>query len=170
MSMFERFTDRARKVMAIANAEAQRYRHESVSPDHVMLGIVREGSGVACNVLRNLGHDPVKVRMRIESELRSGPEPATMGKLPLTPFTEEVLYQAKVASAELRHNYIGTEHILIGLVRSHREIAKRLGMDDSAIFAEAKRLTADSSLGTPDAEPSDLVITLTIHVQGGRLG
>ena len=83
--MFERFTDRARKVMALANQEAQRFNHEYIGTEHILLGLVKEGSGVGANVLKNLDVDLRKVRLEVEKLVKSGPDMVTMGKLPQTP-------------------------------------------------------------------------------------
>jgi ATP-dependent Clp protease ATP-binding subunit ClpC len=83
--MYERFTDRARKVMQLANQEAQRFNHEYIGTEHILLGLVKEGSGVAANVLKNLEVDLRKIRLEVEKLVQSGPEMVTMGKLPQTP-------------------------------------------------------------------------------------
>ena len=80
--MYERFTDRARKVMQLANQEAQRFNHEYVGTEHVLLGLVKEGSGVAANVLKNLDVDLRKIRVEVEKIVQAGPDMVTMGKLP----------------------------------------------------------------------------------------
>ncbi len=80
--MFERFTDRARKVMHLANQEAQRFNHEYVGTEHMLLGLIKEGSGVAANVLKNLEVDLRKIRNEVEKIVQAGPEMVTMGKLP----------------------------------------------------------------------------------------
>ncbi len=82
--MFERFTDRARKVMALANQEAQRFNHEYIGTEHILLGLVKEGSGVGAQVLKNLDVDIKKLRLEIEKLVKSGPDMVTMGKLPQT--------------------------------------------------------------------------------------
>src|SRR4051812_11868956 len=84
-NMYERFTDRARKVMQLANQEAQRFNHEYIGTEHILLGLVKEGSGVAANVLKNLDVDLRKIRLEVEKLVQSGPEMVTMGKLPQTP-------------------------------------------------------------------------------------
>lgn len=80
--MYERFTDRARKVMQLANQEAQRFNHEYIGTEHILLGLVKEGSGVAANVLKNLDIDLRKIRLEVEKIVQSGPDMVTMGKLP----------------------------------------------------------------------------------------
>ncbi|MFI4873554.1 MAG: Clp protease N-terminal domain-containing protein, partial [Phycisphaerales bacterium JB061] len=92
--MFERFTDRARKVMALANQEAQRFNHEYIGTEHILLGLVKEGSGVGANVLKALSVDLRKVRLEVEKLVKQGPEMVTMGKLPQTPRAKKVIEYA----------------------------------------------------------------------------
>ena len=87
--MYERFTDRARKVMQLANQEAQRFNHEYIGTEHILLGLIKEGSGVAANVLKNLDVDLRKIRLEVEKLVQSGPDMVTMGKLPQTPAGQE---------------------------------------------------------------------------------
>lgn len=115
--MFERFTDRARKVMALANQEAQRFNHEYIGTEHILLGLVKEGSGVGANVLKNLEVDLRKVRLEVEKLVKSGPETVTMGKLPQTPRAKKAIEYAIEEAQNLNHNYVGTEHLLLGLLR-----------------------------------------------------
>ena len=115
--MFERFTDRARKVMALANQEAQRFNHEYIGTEHILLGLVKEGSGVGANVLKNLDVDLRKVRLEVEKLVHSGPDMVTMGKLPQTPRAKKVIEYAIEEARNLNHNYVGTEHLLLGLLR-----------------------------------------------------
>ena len=92
--MFERFTDRARKVMALANQEAQRFNHEFIGTEHILLGLVKEGSGVGATVLKNLDVDIKKLRLEVEKLVKSGPDMVTMGKLPQTPRAKKVIEYA----------------------------------------------------------------------------
>ena len=124
--MFERLTDRARKVMALANQEAQRFNHEYIGTEHIMLGLVKEGSGVGANVLKNLGIDLRKVRLEVEKLVKSGPEMVTMGKLPQTPRAKKVIEYAIEEARNLNHNYVGTEHLLLGLLREHDGVAAQV--------------------------------------------
>ena len=117
--MFDRFTDRARKVMGLARQEAQRLNHEYIGTEHILLGLVQEGSGVAANVLKNLDIDLKKVRHEVEKLVKTGPSMVTMGQLPFTPRAKKVLELALEEASNLGHNYIGTEHILLGLIREH---------------------------------------------------
>ena len=124
--MFERFTDRARKVMALANQEAQRFNHEYIGTEHILLGLVKEGSGVGANVLKNLGVDLRKVRLEVEKLVKSGPETVTMGKLPQTPRAKKVIEYAIEEARNLNHNYVGTEHLLLGLLREQDGVAAQV--------------------------------------------
>ncbi len=127
--MFERFTDRARKVMALANQEAQRFNHEYIGTEHILLGLVKEGSGVGANVLKNLDVDLRKVRMEVEKLVKSGPDMVTMGKLPQTPRAKKVVEYAIEEARNLNHNYVGTEHLLLGLLREHDGVAAQVLMN-----------------------------------------
>ena len=127
--MFERFTDRARKIMALANQEAQRFNHEYIGTEHILLGLVREGSGVGANVLKNLDVDLRKVRLEIEKLVKSGPDMVTMGKLPQTPRAKKVIEYAIEEARALNHNYVGTEHLLLGLLRESEGVAAQVLMN-----------------------------------------
>ena len=124
--MYERFTDRARKVMQLANQEAQRFNHEYVGTEHVLLGLIKEGSGVAANVLKNLNVDLRKIRLEIEKIVQSGPDMVTMGKLPQTPRAKKVIEYSMEEARNLNHNYVGTEHLLLGLLREQEGIAAQV--------------------------------------------
>ncbi|MCE5339902.1 MAG: ATP-dependent Clp protease ATP-binding subunit [Planctomycetaceae bacterium] len=127
--MFERFTDRARKVMALANQEAQRFNHEYIGTEHILLGLVKEGSGVGANVLKNLDVDIKKLRLEVEKLVKSGPDMVTMGKLPHTPRAKKVIEFAIEEARSLNHNYIGTEHLLLGLLRETEGVAAQVLMN-----------------------------------------
>ena len=127
--MFERFTDRARKVMQLANQEAQRFNHEYVGTEHILLGLIKEGSGVAANVLRNLDVDLKRIRNEVEKLVQSGPDMVTMGRLPLTPRARKVIEYATEEARNLNHNYIGTEHLLLGLLREQEGVAAQVLMN-----------------------------------------
>src|SRR6266568_4978639 len=92
--MYERFTDRARKVMQLANQEAQRFNHEYIGTEHILLGLIQEGSGVAANVLKNLDIDLRKVRAEVEKVVQASPDMAMLGKLPQTPRAKKVIEYA----------------------------------------------------------------------------
>jgi len=127
--MYERFTDRARKVMQLANQEAQRFNHEYIGTEHILLGLVKEGSGVAANVLKNLDIDLRKIRLEVEKLVQSGPEMVTIGKLPQTPRAKKVVEYSMEEARNLNHNYVGTEHILLGLLREQEGVAAQVLMN-----------------------------------------
>ena len=127
--MYERFTDRARKVMQLANQEAQRFNHEYIVTEHILLGLVKEGSGVAANVLKNLDVDLRKIRLEVEKLVQSGPEMVTIGKLPQTPRAKKVIEYSMEEARNLNHNYVGTEHILLGLLREQEGVAAQVLMN-----------------------------------------
>ncbi len=127
--MYEQFTDRARKVMQLANKEAQRFNHAYVGTEHILLGLASEGTGVAANVLKNLGVDLREIRIQVEKLVQSGPDMVTMGKLPQTPRAKKVIEYAIEESQLLHHNYAGTEHILLGLLREEETVAAQVLMN-----------------------------------------
>jgi ATP-dependent Clp protease ATP-binding subunit ClpC len=121
--MYERFTDRARKVMQLANQAAQQFHHEYISTEHLLLGLVQEGSGVAGNVLKNLDVDLLKVKRTVESQLSAGHDVVVLPKLSLTPAAQKVIEFASEEAHFLNHNYVGTEHLLLGLLRESEGVA-----------------------------------------------
>ena len=128
-TMFERLTDRARKVMSLANQEAMRFNHEYIGTEHILLGLVKEGSGVGANVLKHLEIDLRKVRLEVEKLVKSGPDVVTMGKLPQTPRAKKVIEYAIEEARSLNHNYVGTEHLLLGLLREQDGVAAQVLMN-----------------------------------------
>ncbi len=138
--MYERFTDRARKVMQLANQEAHRFNHEYVGTEHILLGLMKEGSGVAANVLENLEIDLRKLRLEVEKIICRGPEMLVTGRLPQTPRAKKVIEYAIEEARNLNHNYVGTEHLLLGLVREELGVAaqvlKNLGLRSHDVRAE----------------------------------
>jgi ATP-dependent Clp protease ATP-binding subunit ClpC len=124
--MFDRFTDRARKVMGLARQEAQRFNHDYIGTEHILLGLIQEGSGVAADVLKNLDVDLKKIRQEVEKLVSHGTTMVTMGQLPFTPRAKKVLELALEEASNLGHNYIGTEHLLLGLIREQEGIAAQV--------------------------------------------
>jgi four helix bundle protein len=127
--MFEHFTNRARKVMALANQEAQRFNHEYVGTEHILLGLVKEGSGVGATVLKILDVDIKKLGLDAEKLVKRGPKAVTMGRLPQTPGAKRAIEYAIEESRTLNHNYVGTEHVLLGLLREGEGIAAQVLMN-----------------------------------------
>jgi ATP-dependent Clp protease ATP-binding subunit ClpC len=127
--MFDRFTDRAKKVMSFARQEAMKFNHEYIGTEHILLGLVQEGSGVAANVLKNMTIDLEKIRHEVEKIVKTGPSMVTMGQLPFTPRAKKVLELSLEEASQLSHNYIGTEHLLLGLIRENEGIAAQVLMN-----------------------------------------
>ncbi|MFM8932610.1 MAG: Clp protease N-terminal domain-containing protein, partial [Gemmataceae bacterium] len=153
--MFERFTDRARKVMQLANQEAQRFNHEYIGTEHILLGLVKEGSGVAANVLKNLDIDLRKVRSEVEKLVQAGPEMVTIGKLPQTPRAKKVIDYSIEEARNLNHNYVGTEHLLLGLLREQEGVAAQvlmnLGLKLEDVREEVLNLLGHNSMPTEES-------------------
>ncbi len=127
--LYDRFTDRARKVMAYARQEAQRFNHDYIGTEHILLGLIKEGSGVAANVLRNLDVDIKKIRLEVEKMVQSSPDVQTKGQPPFTPRAKKVIEFSLEEARALGHNYIGTEHILLGLLRENEGVAAHVLMN-----------------------------------------
>jgi ATP-dependent Clp protease ATP-binding subunit ClpC len=142
--VYERFTDRARKVMQLANQEAQRFSHEYVGTEHLLLGLIKEGNGVGANVLKNLGVDLRETRVEVEKVVQAGTEMVSMGKLPRTPRAKVVIENAIDEARKLNHYYVGTEHLLLGLIREREtvagEVLSRLGLEAETVRAEVEAL------------------------------
>ncbi len=119
---FDKFTERARKVLSLAQEEAQRLQHHSIGTEHLLLGLVREGEGVAAKVLSNLGVELTRVRSAIEFMIGRG-DRVVLGEIGLTPGAKKVIELAVDEARRLNHHYIGTEHLLLGLVREGEGIA-----------------------------------------------
>jgi ATP-dependent Clp protease ATP-binding subunit ClpC len=124
--MYERFTDRARKVMQLADRQARRLRHPYVGTEHILLGLAEEGSGVAANVLKNLDVDLHAIRRESEKIIGSGPDLVTMRRLPQTPRAKRVIELAMEEARTLQHSYVGTEHLLLGLIREEEGVAAQV--------------------------------------------
>lgn len=131
--MFNRFTERARKVLVLAKEEARRFNHDYIGTEHILLGLIREGEGVACAVLQNIGMDIGRLRAEIEKLMSPGAAASVLGDIPFTPRAKKALELATEEARSLGHNYIGTEHILLGLLREEEGIASQvlfsLGVD-----------------------------------------
>ena len=141
--MYEQLTDRARKAFQLANHAAQQLNHEYIATEHILLGVLREGGGVACVVLKNLGADAAKLEVEVGKLIRPGPDVVTIGKLPQTPRAKKVIEYSIEEARNLNHNYVGTEHLLLGLLREqelHRGARRRpRPRDDEDAAAERRR-------------------------------
>lgn len=111
----ELFTDRSKRVMMLANQEAQRFNHLKVSPEHILLALVKEQDGVAAHVLMDIGLDLRSIRLKVYELSPPGPDMVTMGKLPKDEAAQEVIQQAYVEASVLNHKFVGTEHLLLAL-------------------------------------------------------
>src|SRR5687768_6084342 len=156
-SMFDRFTDRAKKVMSLARQEAQKFNHEYIGTEHVLLGLVQEGSGVAANVLKNMNIDLKRIRAEIEKIVKGSPTMVTQGNLPFTPRAKKVLELAVEEASNLGHNYIGTEHLLLGLIKENEGIAARVLLNLGVKLEEVREeilefLGADTRYGQGGGE------------------
>lgn len=131
------FTDRVRKVLAMAREEAIRLQHDYVGTEHILLGLTREGEGVAAAVLMNLNVDLEQIHERIEESVKKGKATIALGELPYTSRAKKVLEYAMAEARELNHSYVGTEHLLLGLLREEKGIAAQvlnslgLSLDDA---------------------------------------
>ncbi len=164
--MFEKFTDRARKVIHLARQEAERLGHEFIGTEHILLGLVKEGSGVAANVLENLNIDLEKIRIEIEKYVSSSGETlSSNATLPFTPKAKKVLELAMEEARNLEHNYIGTEHLLLGLLREAEGMAAQVLLNLNAnlddVRAEVMDLLgvepvgSDTQTGEPTTQSGD---------------
>jgi ATP-dependent Clp protease ATP-binding subunit ClpC len=148
---FDRFTKRARRVLTLAQEEAQRLNHNYIGTEHLLLGLVREDNGVAVRVLRELGVEPKQIRERIERTVGRG-QRAMYGKLSLTPRTKRVIELAVDEARRLGHHYIGTEHLLLGLVREGEGVAvdvlKGLGISLEKVRSQTARVMMETSSQT----------------------
>ncbi len=124
--MFNRFTERARKVLVLAKEEARRFSHDYIGTEHILLGLIREGEGVACAVLQNLGVSLDVLRKEVEKLITSGGVSSVLGDIPFTPRAKKSLELAAEEARALGHNYIGTEHILLGLIREGEGLASQI--------------------------------------------
>ena len=123
--MFERFTDRARRVVVLAQEEARMLNHDYIGTEHILLGLIREGDGVAAKALESLGISLEAVRQQVEEIIGRGQQ-APSGHIPFTPRAKKVLELSLREALQLGHNYIGTEHILLGLIREGEGVAAQV--------------------------------------------
>ena len=149
MDRFDKFTERARKVLTLAQEEAQRFNHNYIGTEHLLLGLVREGEGVAARVLENMGVELPKVRTAVEFIIGRG-DRTVVGEIGLTPRAKKVIELAVDEARRLDHHYIGTEHLLLGLVREGEGIAagvlESLGVNLDKVRHEVIRVLSQSSV------------------------
>ena len=149
--MFNRFTERARKVIILAKEEARRFNHDYIGTEHILLGLIREGEGVAAAVLQKLEVSLENIRLEIEKLVQPGPTTQIIGDIPFTPRAKKALELAAEEARSLGHNYIGTEHLLLGLIREGEGIASQvllnLGMDLNSVRNEVMSLLGSALPG-----------------------
>ena len=179
-SRFEKFSERARRVLSLAQEEAQRFNHNYIGTEHILLGLVRETDGVAAKVLSNLGVELNKVRSAVEFIIGRG-EKSAPGEIGLTPRAKKVIELAVDEARRLNHHYIGTEHLLIGLMREGEGVAagvlESLGVNLDKVRAETSQILTQtvqqsgaggkSSSKTPTLD--QLGIDLTSAARAGKL-
>lgn len=165
--MYERFTDRSRKVMQLSNQEAQRYNHEYIGTEHILLGLIKEGSGVAANVLKNLDMDLRKITLEVEKLIQVGPDHITMGKLPQTPRAKKVVEFSIESARELNHSYVGTEHLLLGLLKEAEGVAcqvlTNLGLKLENVKEEILCLLGDNK------DKDDSISVLEVEIKNANM-
>jgi len=172
MDRFDKFTDRARKVLTLAQDEAQRFNHNYIGTEHLLLGLVREGEGVAARVLENMNVELPKVRTAVEFIIGRGDRPV-VGEVGLTPRAKRVIELAIDEARRLGHNYIGTEHLLLGLVREGEGIAagvlESLGVNLDKVRHEVIRVLSQSTSASPAQETKRTSKTPTVDQLGVNL-
>ncbi|HXW97817.1 MAG TPA: ATP-dependent Clp protease ATP-binding subunit [Gemmatimonadales bacterium] len=147
------FTDRVRKVLQMAREEAARLHHEYVGTEHILLGLIREGEGVAAAVLQNLNVDLEEIQQKIEETVKKGKAAAATGPdLPYTSRAKKVLELAMTEARELNHSYVGTEHLLLGLLREEKGIAAQV-LTDAGVNLEQSRAETLRLLGSDMPQP-----------------
>ncbi len=156
--MFNRFTERARKVVLLAKEEAKRFNHDYIGTEHVLLGLIREGEGVAAAVLQKLGLSPDNIRLEVEKLVQPGPATMVSGDIPFTPKAKKVIELAMDEARALGHNYIGTEHLLLGLIREGEGVASQvllnMGLDLNKVRNEVMNLLGSGMPGPTQQQGS----------------
>ncbi|MBK7368437.1 MAG: ATP-dependent Clp protease ATP-binding subunit [Candidatus Eisenbacteria bacterium] len=149
--MHDKFTERVRKVIYLAREEAARLQHDYIGTEHLLLGVIREGEGIAATVLNNLGLDLDRIRQEVENMVSASGGTMTIGEIPFTPRAKRVLELAVEEARSLGHNYVGTEHLLLGLIREGEGVAAKvlleLGVDRKRVREETLKLLG----GTPSS-------------------
>jgi ATP-dependent Clp protease ATP-binding subunit ClpA len=156
--MFQKFTDRARRVVVLAQDEARTLNHDYIGTEHILLGLIREGDGLAAKALKSLGISLEAVRREVEETVGQGPEAPSPGHIPFTAGAKKVLELSLREALQLAHSYIGTEHILLALIREGDGVAAqvlvRLGADLNRVRLQVVQLLhrSDALTGTRTAE------------------
>ena len=146
--MFERFTDRARRVVVLAQEEARMLNHNYIGTEHILLGLIHEGEGVAAKALESLGIALEGVRQQVEEIIGQGQQ-APSGHIPFTPRAKKVLELSLREALQLGHNYIGTEHILLGLIREGEGVAAQVLVKLGADLNRVRQQVLQHAVGCP---------------------
>jgi ATP-dependent Clp protease ATP-binding subunit ClpC len=154
--MHDKFTERVRKVIYLAREEAARLQHDYIGTEHLLLGVIREGEGIAATVLNNLGLDLDRIRQEVENMVSASGGTMTIGEIPFTPRAKRVLELAVEEARSLGHNYVGTEHLLLGLIREGEGVAAKvlleLGVDRKRVREETLKLLGGTPSSTSTTE------------------
>ena len=137
------FTPRAQQVLAHARREADRFNHHYIGTEHLLLGLLKLGKGVAVTILENLGVELTAVRKQVEEQIGRGTEPQAEGNIPYTPRVRKVLAMANREAQELNHTYVGTEHLLLGLIRDGDGVAGQILRHFGVDLEQARRELLD---------------------------
>jgi ATP-dependent Clp protease ATP-binding subunit ClpC len=165
--VFERFTERAREVVVLAQDEARALRHNYIGTEHILLGLLREEEGLAARVLESLDITVEEVRAQVARIIGPGDEPIVSGQIPFTPRAKKVLELSLREALSLKHNYIGTEHILLGLVRENEGVAARILLD---FDADAEKIRNEIMRVLSSPRGPGLVHTETVQHRAVRRG
>src|SRR5512143_3395321 len=136
--MHDKFTERVRKVMYLAREEAARLQHDYIGTEHLLLGVIREGEGIAATVLNNLGLDLDRIRQEVENMVSPSGGTMTIGEIPFTPRAKKVIELAFEEARALGHNYVGTEHLLLGLLRESEGVAAQVLVEQGLKLEEVR--------------------------------
>ncbi|HTM57495.1 MAG TPA: Clp protease N-terminal domain-containing protein, partial [Candidatus Udaeobacter sp.] len=169
--MHDKFTERVRKVIYLAREEAARLQHDYIGTEHLLLGVIREGEGIAATVLNNLGLDLDRIRQEVENMVSASGGTMTIGEIPFTPRAKRVLELAVEEARSLGHNYVGTEHLLLGLIREGEGVAAKvlleLGVDRKRVREETLKLLGGTPSSSTGAEREERPETPALN-QFGR--
>lgn len=167
--MFERFTDRARRVIVLAQEEARMLNHNYIGTEHILLGLIHEGEGIAARALESLGVTLAEVREQVQDIIGAGPQ-ASSGHIPFTPRAKKVLELSMREAIQLNHSYIGTEHILLGMVRANEGVANQILTKLGAEPAQVRQSVMDLISGYPGQGEDGKKETAGVGAGGSREG
>ncbi len=147
--MYQKFTDRAKHILRLADMEAHRFNYEYVQPEHLLLGLVKEGNGVGANLLQSNGYELRRVRMEVEKLIKPSQDLVTMGRLPHSPSTRQCLEHAVEVARDMNSALVGSEHLLLGVIREPSDVTSQvfqtLGVKYHHLLEQTKYLASKSS-------------------------